>query len=41
VLAARMHASVARALLRPPQDPAAQAKHPLRRPRPSSSLPSI
>src|SRR5215469_2979029 len=27
VLAARMHASVARALLRPPQDPAAQAKH--------------
>src|SRR5262249_22656660 len=34
VLAARMHASVARALLRPPRDPLAQAKDPLRRPPP-------
>jgi len=41
VLAARMHASVARALLRPPRDPLAQAKDPLRRPRPGGSLPSI
>ena len=40
VLATRLHASVARALLRPSQDPVAHAADPLRRPRPGGSLPS-
>src|SRR5215831_10547736 len=40
VLATRLHASVARALLRPSQDSVAHAADPLRRPRPGGSLPS-